>query len=120
AQRAELWATGRILLGAVPPVPVATLGDEQFLISQLALLLMNIGRLIVGLARAQQILPGFVVLLGADPDVEIGADPGSGKDAIERLGSDERQRLADGDRLHVRFERNPPVQLAQKGAAIAV
>src|SRR5262249_43414098 len=102
------------------PVPVAALGDEQLFVSQAPLLLGDAGDLIVGLARAQQILPGFVVLLRADPDIEIGAYPGTRKNVIDRLGRNEIESFADCERLRVRLVLNPPVQLAKKGPPAAV
>src|SRR5258708_34179219 len=95
-QGVELGTVGGIVLGTVPPVPVAALGDEQFFVSQAPLLLGDTRGLVVRLARAQQILPSLVVLFGADPDIEIGAYPGSGKNMIDRLGGHGVESLADG------------------------
>src|SRR2546426_5702565 len=66
-QGVKLGAVSGLVFGSVPPAPVAALRDQQLFVSQPPVLLRNGGGLAVSLARAQQILPGFVVLLGADP-----------------------------------------------------
>src|SRR6185369_6325769 len=108
------------MLGTVPPVPVAALGDQQLLVSQFSSLLRSLWRRIIGLSRAQQILPGFVVLLSADPDIEISADPGGGKDVIDRLGHAAVKSFGDRKGLHVCLVLNPPVQFTKEGPPVPV
>jgi hypothetical protein len=64
------------VLGAVPPAPVAALGDQQLFIGQTAAVFRHVGGGLVGFPRAQELAPGLVILLRADPDVEVGVDPG--------------------------------------------
>ena len=56
----------------------------------------------------------------ADPDVEIGVDPRTGRDSLHR-GDFARfaQGFADGEGADIRIARNAPIKLAQKFAAIA-
>ncbi len=56
----------------------------------------------------------------ADPDVKVGIDPRTGRDSLHR-GDFARftQGFADGEGADVRVARNPPVELAQKFAAVA-
>src|SRR5260370_40100414 len=109
-QGVKLDAIGGVVLGAIPPVPVAALGDEQLFISQPQFLLKNAASVFIGLARTQQVLPGLVVLLGADPDIETGIDPGAAEYMIDGLRVADRQRLANSERLNVWLQQYPAVQ----------
>ena len=112
-----------MVLGPVPPAPVAALGDHQLLERQLARLGRNAGAgggLIIGLARARQVLPGAVVLFGSDPDVEIRADPGAREDVVEWLRLYLGQPLAHGERVNLRVGRDASIELAEKGTPVRV
>ena len=64
--------------------------------------------------------PGLIVLFGADPDVEIGIDPGSGEDTIDAHGLHQPGGLGDGHGTHAGILGDTAVQLAQKFAAAFV
>src|ERR1700751_4126261 len=65
-----------MVLRAVPPVPVATFGNKNFLESELALGFAGArGILRIKLARMIEVVPGAIVFGSADPDVEVGIDP---------------------------------------------
>ena len=71
---------------AVPPAPIAALGNQQFLLRQGALLGGSPG-LALGkeIARLGQQVPSPVVFLASKSDIEIGVDPGAGSQARQRL-----------------------------------
>src|SRR5580692_5627183 len=82
------------MLGPVPPVPVAPLGDQHFLKSQFASVIADSVLLaIVELTSLQEPLPGLVVFLSADPHVEIRVDPGARENVVHRLRLESLQRL---------------------------
>src|SRR4029077_20933433 len=56
----------------------------------------------------------------ANPDIEIGVDPGTGGDSLNR-GDLVRvaQGFTDGERAYIRIAGNSSVKLAQKFAAVA-
>jgi hypothetical protein len=86
-----------LVLRAVPPEPVAALGHLQRLEGEGARgVVHGTGMLVVRLAGLAQALPGFVVLLVADPDVVIRTDPRARMDAAERGRLDLRQSLRHG------------------------
>src|SRR6266404_1816296 len=86
-----------MMFRTVPPAPVAALGDQQFLISPFAAILGNaISVFRIGLAGSQEEFPGAIVLLGADPDVETGVNPGPRENVIEPLRFQPRQRFRNG------------------------
>ena len=116
----EFHAVGRLVFRPVPPAPVAAFGDEQLFESQAPLLFGDHGGGVERVPRAQQLRPRLVVFLGPDPDVEIGVDPGSGKDAIHRLRRQQPQGLAHGHRAHLPVLRDPAVQFAQKRPPVTV
>ena len=80
---------------SIPPTPIAALGDEEFLESQLALRFRRAGVPVIRLARGQQEIPCAVVFVVANPDIEIGVDPGAREDVVERGGFDLFKGLAD-------------------------
>ena len=68
-----------MVFGPVPPVPVAALRDQYFFESQLALNPRSPRRILcVEVSRLVQVVPSTIVFGRADPDVEIGVDPGAG------------------------------------------
>ena len=75
----ELAVVRGVMLRTVPPVPIATLGDEQFFKGELALLFGNCLRVLgVEVSRVVKVVPSTVVFRGTDPHVEVGVDPGTG------------------------------------------
>src|SRR5260370_41504843 len=72
----KVAVVGRVVLWSVPPVPVATFGDEQFLERQLALFVRTTQRSLgVEIAGVVKIIPGAIVLRRTDPYIEICVDP---------------------------------------------
>ncbi len=72
----EFAVVGRMMFRAIPPVPVAAFGDQDFFESQLPLRFA--GRrssLGIKIAGVVEIVPGAVVFRRTDPDVEIGVNP---------------------------------------------
>jgi len=69
----ELGAIFGVVVGAVPPAPIAALGDEQFLEGQVLLRLVQLGALrtaddaVIGFAGFEEELPGLIVL--PEPDL---------------------------------------------------
>src|SRR5512142_460435 len=65
-ERVEVPIAGGVVLGTVPPVPVAALGDEQFFIRQLALRFGDLGRvLFVKVTGFGEIVPGAIIFFRA-------------------------------------------------------
>src|SRR5215469_15256592 len=83
----ELLPVGRMMLWSVPPAPIAAFGNEQFLECHAAALFRGGSGRIEGLAGAQKLGPGLVILVRPDPDIEIGVDPRSGKNTVQRFRS---------------------------------
>src|ERR1019366_7756043 len=75
---------------------------------------------VVGGAGAQQLGPGLVVFLGADPDIEVGVDPGAREDVVQRLGRHQAEGFAGGEGAQPRVVANTLVEFAQEGAAVVV
>ena len=55
------------------------------------------------LAGSKQIFPGAIVLFSSDPDIEVGVDPGAGKDVVKDGGRNAIEGFADGDALDSRI-----------------
>src|SRR5438874_6962240 len=73
-----------MVLRTIPPIPVAAFGDKQFFERQFALLLRTmLRRLLVEVASMVKIVPGLVVFRRADPDIEVGVNPGAGRQRME-------------------------------------
>src|SRR6266851_4281025 len=105
-----------MVLGTVPPVPVAAFGDKDFFKRQPALRLAGRRRcLSVKVAGVVKIVPGTIVFRRADPHVEIGVNPGAGNQRRE-LGeiSVPGNSLGDGNRLDSRFTLQQIVETAQE------
>src|SRR5256885_17229488 len=105
-----------MVLGAIPPIPITALSDEQFLIRQLARGFFGARRsFVVEIARCLQEVPSFVVFGSADPDVEVGVDPGTGHYG-PKLGKIlvPGNSFRDGGGFHLRVLRNAVVQAAQE------
>src|SRR5215470_3309164 len=82
----ELAIVGRVMLRAVPPVPVAAFGNEQLFERQLPLLLRTIRCcLFVEVARVVEVVPRLVVFGSTDPDVEVGMNPRAGSNGIQYI-----------------------------------
>src|SRR5215470_2538800 len=100
----EVAIIGRVMFGTIPPVPVAAFRNEQFLISQLALRFRALESILfVGSSSLKEVVPRTVVLRGADPDVEVGGDPGTGGDRVQAVDVVmASNRFRNGDGLHPR------------------
>src|SRR5258708_21518741 len=74
----KIAVIGRVMLGTVPPVPIAALRDQDFFERQLSLGLAGGSRMLrIEFARVVQVVPGPIVLGSADPDIEVRIDPGT-------------------------------------------
>src|SRR5215472_2373851 len=74
----------RVVLGPVPPVPVASFRDEQLFKGELPLPggdIFRIGTKEIPCRR--QMVPGKIVFLRADPHIEVGVDPGAGNNRLK-------------------------------------
>ena len=80
-QIVELEIVGRRMIVAVPPEPVAALGDEHFFPRFGDRGGVGRRRLVQGLPRVCELTPAALIVGMADPDVEVGVDPRSGEDA---------------------------------------
>ena len=69
-----------VVLGAVPPVPVTALRDQEFFVCEVALCRSGgIGMFGKEVARGGKIIPCAIVLRRSDPDIEVGIDPRTGR-----------------------------------------
>src|SRR2546428_10378918 len=67
----------RVVFRTVPPAPVAALRDQNLLEGQVALRLVRTCRVLrIELASVVEIIPGTIILWSANPNVEVGVDPG--------------------------------------------
>jgi hypothetical protein len=113
----ELGAVSGFVFGPVPPAPVAAFGDEDLFVGEGALFGGDfVFVLVEGGAGVAEVLPGAVVFLGADPDIEVGVDPGAGEDAVEGVGGVAGDAFADGDGLHAGVGGDARVQAVDAGA----
>jgi len=63
----------------IPPIPVATFRNQNLFKSELALCFGGGGCcLSIEIAGIEEVVPGTVVFGSADPNVEIGMNPGAG------------------------------------------
>src|SRR5437588_1985846 len=75
-QLVEVCVILGVVFGAIPPIPVAALGDQQLLVCELALRRRcRISMLSKKIARRGKIIPGAIVLRRPDPDIKVGVDP---------------------------------------------
>ena len=74
-KRIEFSIVCRSVLGAVPPIPIAAFGDQQFFVGDLPRSFRNVVRPVIRPARGQQKLPRQVVFRMSDPDSEVRIDP---------------------------------------------
>src|SRR5438270_12793960 len=85
-QLVELAGVGGMVLGPVPPVPVAALRDQQLLPSELADIFVGVLLVVCEeIPRLGKIIPSAIVLGRANPNVEVGVDPGA-RDKQGELG----------------------------------
>ena len=74
----EFAVVGGMVLRAIPPVPVTAFGDQDFFEGQLPLRLAGRGSSLgIEIAGVVEIVPGAIVFRSADPDVEVGVNPGA-------------------------------------------
>ena len=72
------------MLRAIPPVPVAAFGDQDFFKGDLPLLFPRLGSgLGIEVARVVKIVPGAVVFRRTNPDVEVSVNPGARNQRLE-------------------------------------
>ena len=121
-QEIKLLVLRARVLGAIPPAPVAAFRDPKLFLSKAYLLRAQPGLEGVSskeVAGVRHQVPGFVVLLGANPDVEVGVDPGPrrhmGEDAVGR----QLERLRSSDGLEVRVPRHQAIKALQEFPAVA-
>src|SRR5258708_31500538 len=115
----EVAVVRRMVLWAVPPVPVAALCNQDFLKRQLTLRFARAGRiLVVKLAGMMKVIPGPVVLRSTDPHVEVGVNPRSRN---KRWKAPEipmvRDRFRDADGLDALIVLESIVEAPQKLAS---
>ncbi len=117
----ELGAVLGVVLRAIPPVPVAAFRNHQLLEGKLALVggepaaFPGSDDAIIRFTRLQQQVPSLIVFFRADPDIEVGVNPGARMDAREFTGRYAGQRLADRDRFDVRRLRDAGVKRVEEG-----
>ena len=117
-QVVELEIVGRRMVVAVPPEPVAALSDENLFAGGGERGRVGRGR-VERRPRFGELAPGPLVVGVPDPDVEVGVDPGAGKDRHElprRHGAGLGHR--HGPQFGVR--RETAIEGAQKRAAAAL
>ena len=75
---------------------------------------------VVSFAGFEEKFPGEVVFLMADPDVEVGVDPGTGVDAGDFVGGDALEGFGDGDGGEGGILGDEAVEFFEEGAAAVV
>src|SRR5438270_11494217 len=76
----------RVVLRAIPPVPVAAFSNEQLFKGKLLLLRQSLVRVLgKEIARSGKLVPGGVVFRRPDPDIEVGINPRARKNGAEAL-----------------------------------
>src|SRR5580698_685170 len=94
----KIVVVGRMVLRSVPPVPVAALGNQDFLKGEPLLSFAGAGRILgVELARVVQIVPSTVIFGSANPNVEVGMNPRARHQGLQR-----REVAMTGGRLRDR------------------
>src|SRR5690348_14745743 len=75
---------GRVVLGTIPPIPVAPFGNEELFFGQLSLLLGTAGGgLRKEITSLIEVIPRAIVFRSADPDIEVGVNPRTGSQRIQ-------------------------------------
>src|SRR6266576_6248127 len=115
----DVAIVGGMVLGAVPPIPVAAFGNQEFFVGELALGLHALrSSMMVGFASLEEIVPGAVVFRSADPDIEVGRDPGARGDRIQTVEVVmPRDRFRDGYGFYPWSVLQRVVETAQEFAA---
>src|SRR6516225_6307236 len=109
------------MLGTVPPVPVAAFGDPKLLLRPPQAFRIKIrtrGISCVKVARIGQQVPCPVIFLRADPDVEVGIDPGARHNVGERSRLYEVQGLAGSYTADFRVALEQIIELSEKRPAV--
>ena len=76
----KIAIVGGVVLRPIPPVPIAALRNQDFLKSQLALRFTDLWRSLgVEVTCIAEVIPGSIVLRSSDPNIEIGMNPGAGR-----------------------------------------
>src|SRR5579859_1049262 len=77
----------RVVLRAVPPIPITAFGNQQLFKGQAFLLRRCLARILSEeITRGGEAVPGSIVLRRANPYIKVGVDPGPWKNCIEPLG----------------------------------
>src|SRR5580692_1280613 len=116
---AEFAVIRPMMFRAIPPIPIAAFRDEQFFEGQFALRLAR-PRCVssIEVAGVVEIIPRAVVLGSADPHVEVGIDPGAGKQRGELAEvTMTGNRLGYRDRFDPRFALQSVIEAAKEFAA---
>src|SRR5579883_364207 len=115
----EISVVGGMVLGAVPPIPITALGDEKLFISELPLCFRGMGCIFgIKFPGAIEIVPGEIVLGGADPNIEVRVNPGARNQCLERIEVLlTRYGLGYGDSFYARLILQAIIEAAQKFAA---
>src|SRR6185437_10299130 len=114
----EVTIIRRMMLRAVPPVPIAALCNHQLFKGKFPLLIRDCRRaMLIKVARIGKIIPRAIVFGSADPNVKVCVDPRTGNQRLElRIFLLPVQRLANAECLDLRIvlERivDPPEELA--------
>ena len=117
-QIVEFEVVLRRMIVAVPPEPVAPLGDQHFLAGAGGDRGVGASGRIERRAGCGQLTPGSLIVPVSDPDVEVCVDPGSGKNASQ-LGLRAATRLAHRHGSKLGMARETAVEGAQERAPAA-
>ncbi len=120
----QLILAGRAII-AVPPAPVAALGDIEFTPGPLDGGFREAsagGLLLKEVASQMEQIPRLPVFCVADPDVEVGVDPAARVQLAELFGSGARlQMVADANRADIGMSHRFAIQRPQEDhTAVAV
>src|SRR5580692_2930116 len=128
-KRVELRIVGGAVFGAKPPTPVTALGSEERFLSGgqggigggiFAASLLGVESAAVGFTRVPEQIPGSNIFSMTNPDIEVGVNPGSGKNSAGRGDSARRGNgFAGGECAEVIVVRDATVEFAKELAAIA-
>src|SRR5262245_39669367 len=104
------------MIVAVPPEPVAALGDQHLFARLSKRCRIGRRRSVERKTRLRELVPGAPIVVVADPDIEVGVDPRAGKDRLQ-LPPGRVDRLTHRDRPQLGMVRETTVQGAQKWPA---
>ncbi len=121
-QGIELFLVRALVVIAVPPEPVARLGDQDFiprLIETRRRQAAAPDRFLEALAHATKLRPRAILLGVPHPDREVRSDPGSDRDVTQRLlGLGALERLPHRHGLDAPLTRQPVVERVEERVAV--